>query len=103
MCLRLPSLIFYLSLFISDAFILNIGKDVWESDRVQTAYDTAASMTNLNFKMFLSIDFSIFNCNDAGSVEAYINQYKNHPAQMKDANVSLRMSAGPSNPGLTSL
>jgi Glycosyl hydrolase family 71 len=67
----------------SDAFVLNIGSDPWQSARVADAY-TAAQQSNTSFKLFISFDMSVLPCassSDAGAIRQYITTYANHPAQ----------------------
>lgn len=43
--------------YSSDGFALNVGRDSWQSDRVQDAY-TAAQSLGSSFKLFLSLDMT---------------------------------------------
>lgn len=67
-----------------DGFALNFGYDSWQADQMQSAYD-AASASGTGFKMFFSLDMSVLGCGDDATIRFYINKFKNHPAQLKDA------------------
>ncbi len=45
-----------------DGFILNIGTDTWQPDRVASAY--SAALTQGSFKMALSFDMTEMSCGD---------------------------------------
>lgn len=63
----------------SDAVALNMGSDSWQPGQIQNAY-TAALGTPI--KLFISFDFTSFPCN-LQAVVALVNQYANHPNQLK--------------------
>lgn len=67
-----------------DGFALNFGYDSWQSSQMQSAYD-AATASGTGFKMFFSLDMSVLRCDDDDTIRHYINKFKNHPAQLKDA------------------
>ncbi|KAH9480429.1 Glucan endo-1,3-alpha-glucosidase agn1 [Psilocybe cubensis] len=68
-----------------DGFALNMGIDDWQPDRVSDAY-TAAHQSNLDFKLFLSLDMSSFPCaspNDAQALRDLVNAHASHPNQLQ--------------------
>ncbi|KAG8953476.1 hypothetical protein FRC04_002318 [Tulasnella sp. 424] len=67
-----------------DGFALNFGYDYWQSSQMQSAYD-AATASGTGFKMFFSLDMSVLRCDDDDTIRSYINKFKDHPAQLKDA------------------
>ncbi|PPQ91664.1 hypothetical protein CVT25_012877 [Psilocybe cyanescens] len=68
-----------------DGFALNMGIDDWQPTRVADAY-TAAEQSNLDFKLFLSLDMSSFPCaspNDAQALRNLVNAHASHPNQLQ--------------------
>ncbi|KAI0047881.1 glycoside hydrolase family 71 protein [Auriscalpium vulgare] len=75
-----------------DAFALNVGNEVWESDRMDDAY--AAALTTVDnstdtpsFGMFLSLDMTSLSCaddNDAITLAKLVQRYAGHPAQLRN-------------------
>ncbi|KAG8846898.1 hypothetical protein FRB96_001743 [Tulasnella sp. 330] len=68
-----------------DAFALNMGIDSWQPARMQDAYNAASALSSqgINFKMFVSFDMSSFNCGSTGAIISTLQQFANHPAQLK--------------------
>ncbi|KDR82870.1 hypothetical protein GALMADRAFT_58253 [Galerina marginata CBS 339.88] len=68
-----------------DGFALNMGRDDWQPARVADAYE-AAKQSNLDFKLFLSLDMSSFPCaspNDAQTLRNLVSTYVSHPNQLQ--------------------
>ncbi|KAF9031789.1 WSC-domain-containing protein [Hymenopellis radicata] len=61
-----------------DAIALNIGSDSWQPNQIQMAYE-AASETNM--KMFISFDYTAFDCSSASASIALFNQFKGYSSQ----------------------
>ncbi|KAL7415268.1 glycoside hydrolase [Mrakia frigida] len=55
-----------------DGFALNVGTDSWQSAQVALAY-AAAAASGLDFKLFLSIDFTVFPCTSAVHATAVVS------------------------------
>ncbi|KAF8226555.1 glycoside hydrolase [Tricholoma matsutake] len=62
-----------------DGFALNIGRDPYTDVQLGYAYAAAASV---EFKVFLSFDFSYWTAGDISAVAGYINKYGSQPAQL---------------------
>ncbi|KAJ3732630.1 glycosyl hydrolase family 71-domain-containing protein [Lentinula guzmanii] len=62
-----------------DAVALNIGRDTWQSARVQDAYSAAAMV---GMSVFVSFDYTSFDCNIETTVN-WVNAYKGLPGQFK--------------------
>ncbi|KAF8967166.1 glycosyl hydrolase family 71-domain-containing protein [Flammula alnicola] len=69
-----------------DGFALNMGTDDWQPARVSDAYQ-AAQQSNLDFKLFLSLDMSYLLPlrlpNDAQNLRNLVNSYASHPNQLQ--------------------
>ncbi|KAL1677782.1 glycoside hydrolase family 71 protein [Schizophyllum commune] len=68
-----------------DGFALNMGTDDWQPERVADAYQAAQEAGN-NFKLFLSLDMTVWPCNSADSaskLRALVNKFADHPNQLK--------------------
>jgi len=66
-----------------DGFVLNVGRDPWQPQRVSDAY-SAALTSGSNFKLFISFDMSSLPCSsigDASTLRSYITTYATHPSQ----------------------
>ncbi|QRW06948.1 alpha-1,3-glucanase [Ceratobasidium sp. AG-Ba] len=67
-----------------DAFTLNLGPDVWQPERVKTAFDTAQQVAP-NFKMSLSFDMTELPCGSAADgqslIDKFISPIKTHPSR----------------------
>ncbi|KAG8688646.1 hypothetical protein FRC08_011317 [Ceratobasidium sp. 394] len=68
-----------------DAFTLNVGPDVWQPDSVRAAYD-AAQMSNLGFKLSISLDMTVLACASAADgqrlIDDFITPTRGHPSQL---------------------
>ncbi|KAH9480430.1 Glucan endo-1,3-alpha-glucosidase agn1 [Psilocybe cubensis] len=68
-----------------DGFALNLGPDDFQKARIADAYQ-AAQNSGLGFKMFLSLDMSVFPCatpDDAQALRTLVNTYVSHPNQLQ--------------------
>ncbi|EKM79227.1 hypothetical protein AGABI1DRAFT_74088 [Agaricus bisporus var. burnettii JB137-S8] len=68
-----------------DGFALNCGIDDWSAARVADAYE-AAKQSNLDFKLFISLDMTSFPCqspDDACRLREFIKPYLDHPNQLR--------------------
>lgn len=72
-----------------DAFALNVGRDVWQPDRIADAYKAAVVHSQASegpkFRLFMSFDMESLPCSTRGDVEAlrqYITMYAAHPNQL---------------------
>ncbi|KAF8915274.1 glycosyl hydrolase family 71-domain-containing protein [Mucidula mucida] len=61
-----------------DAIALNIGSDWWQPNQIQMAYE-AASETNM--KIFISFDYTAFDCSSASASIALFNRFKGYSSQ----------------------
>ncbi|KAJ7621058.1 glycoside hydrolase family 71 protein [Roridomyces roridus] len=62
-----------------DGFVLNVGNDPWEFDRVTTAFNIALDYPG--FSLCISFDMSSLPCSsldDARLLQAYISQFQSH-------------------------
>lgn len=67
-----------------DGFALNMGTDEWQPARVADAYQ-AAQESGTNFKLFLSLDMTVWPCasaDNAAKLRAIVNQFADHPNQL---------------------
>src|SRR5438876_576571 len=67
-----------------DAFVLNIGVDPWQADKVADAYQAAktCSERGTHFNLLISFDMTSLPCmqvSDANALQNYINTYSSHP------------------------
>ncbi|KAG5639210.1 hypothetical protein H0H81_005689 [Sphagnurus paluster] len=68
-----------------DGFALNMGIDEWQPDRVSDAYE-AALQSELDFKLFISLDMSSFpgaTPDDAQVLRNIILNFTSHPNQLQ--------------------
>ncbi|KAL1748391.1 glycoside hydrolase family 71 protein [Schizophyllum fasciatum] len=68
-----------------DGFALNMGTDDWQPERVADAYQAAQEAGN-DFKLFLSLDMTVWPCNSpdsASKLRALVNKFADHPNQLK--------------------
>ena len=64
-----------------DAFVLNLGSDVWQPARIADAF-AAAKRAGRKFKIGFSFDMTVIPCSassDAAPLQNYINTYSSHP------------------------
>ena len=61
-----------------DAIALNIGPDKWQRDQVRSAYKAAEGT---NVKIFISFDYSVFDCSTASTTIEYFNEFKSSSSQ----------------------
>jgi glucan endo-1,3-alpha-glucosidase len=64
-----------------DGFVLNLGRDSWQPDRVADAFAAARDFGS-DFKLFLSFDMTSLPCaspSDAEALMRYIINYYGHP------------------------
>ncbi|KAJ7142373.1 glycoside hydrolase family 71 protein [Mycena epipterygia] len=64
-----------------DGFVLNLGSDSWQPDKVADAF-TAAQGANSSFKIGFSFDMTVMPCtaaSDAALLQSYITKYSSHP------------------------
>lgn len=67
-----------------DGFALNVGRDTWQMDRVQDAYNAAQSL-GTPFKLLLSLDMTSLPCAteaDMQALQAWVSRYAQHPNQL---------------------
>lgn len=55
-----------------NAFALNVGTDSWQIAQVASAYAAAAAYGS-SFKLFLSLDMTVFPCSSAGNADALVS------------------------------
>ena len=60
---------------------MNIGSDSWQPNQTQNAYNAAQEL-GTGFQLFLSLDFTAISC-DLADVVSVVNQFSNHPSQLK--------------------
>ncbi|KAL2314500.1 Glucan endo-1,3-alpha-glucosidase agn1 [Schizosaccharomyces pombe] len=63
-----------------DGFALNMGSDAWQVERIEDAYDAAASVSS-DFKLFISFDMSIISA-DADFIEGVVRRFADKPNQL---------------------
>ncbi|KAJ7754346.1 glycoside hydrolase family 71 protein [Mycena maculata] len=64
-----------------DGFVLNLGTDSWQPDRVADAF-SAAQSAGSTFRIGFSFDMSVMPCaaaSDAALLQSYITKYSSHP------------------------
>lgn len=61
-----------------DAIALNVGSDWWQQGRVEDAYRAAEGTA---MKMFISFDYTAFDCSSATQTITWVNKFKSYPAQ----------------------
>ncbi|KAL7413969.1 glycosyl hydrolase family 71-domain-containing protein [Mrakia frigida] len=70
-----------------DGFALNLGTDSWQLNGLDMAYAAAAS-SGTGFKMFLSLDMTVFGCSSYGQADqlkSLVTRYAGHSSQAKYA------------------
>ncbi|KAL7413970.1 glycoside hydrolase, partial [Mrakia frigida] len=70
-----------------DGFALNVGTDSWQTGGLDLAYHAAAS-SGTGFKMFLSLDMTVFGCSSYGHADilrSLVARFAGHSNQAKYA------------------
>ncbi|KAF9494203.1 glycoside hydrolase family 71 protein [Pleurotus eryngii] len=66
-----------------DGFVLNIGSEDWQKDRVADCFQATEAPGSSSFKLFFSFDMSVISCKTQGDIQhllEYIQRWGNHPS-----------------------
>ncbi|KAL4266081.1 Glycoside hydrolase family 71 [Pleurotus pulmonarius] len=83
-----------------DGFVLNIGSEDWQKDRVADCFQATEAPGLSSFKLFFSFDMSVIPCKTQGDIQhllEYIKRWGNHPSMYRrDGKVVVSTFAGES-------
>ncbi|KAG9221281.1 hypothetical protein CCMSSC00406_0008884 [Pleurotus cornucopiae] len=69
-----------------DGFVLNIGSEDWQKDRVADCFQATEAPGSSSFKLFFSFDMSVIPCETQGDMQhllEYIKRWGNHPSMYR--------------------